>query len=43
MKHFLAGDKKTAVDYFNKCLAAEVTGLNEYIFTQTELKMLETN
>jgi lipoprotein NlpI len=43
MKRLFAGDKKTASDYFDKCLGTQVTGFNEYIFAQTELKALGAN
>jgi lipoprotein NlpI len=42
MKRLLAGDKKTAADYFSRCLATQQTALCEYVFAQTELKMLAT-
>jgi lipoprotein NlpI len=41
MKRLFAGDKKTAADYFNQCLATQVTGFNEYVFAQNELRALE--
>jgi hypothetical protein len=40
MKRLFPGDKETA-DYFDKCLATQVTGFNEYVFAQNELRALE--
>lgn len=41
MKRLFAGDKKTAADYFDQCLATQATGFNEYVFAQNELRALE--
>ena len=38
MKSLLAGDKKTAGDYFNKCVGTREKNLYEYILAQAELK-----
>jgi tetratricopeptide (TPR) repeat protein len=43
MKRLLAGDKKTAADYFNKCLGTQEKDFDEYILAQAELKSLGTN
>ena len=40
MKKLLSGDKKTAVDYFHKCLATEMKSYDEYKLAQSELKSL---
>src|SRR5271157_2265479 len=40
MKRLLAGDKKTAADYFNKCLGTQARNFDEYILAQAELKSL---
>ena len=42
MKRLLAGDKKTAADYFNKCLGTQERNFDEYILAQAELKSLGT-
>jgi tetratricopeptide (TPR) repeat protein len=34
MKRLLAGDKKTAADYFNKCLGTQERNFDEYILAQ---------
>jgi lipoprotein NlpI len=41
MKRLFGGDKKTAADYFRKCLATEHKGSLEYDGAQAELKALE--
>jgi tetratricopeptide (TPR) repeat protein len=41
MKRLLAGDRKTAIDYFHKCLATGETDYCEYILAQAELQALE--
>lgn len=40
MKRLLAGDKKTAADYLNKCLGTREKNFDEYILAQAELKSL---
>jgi len=40
MKRLLAGDKKTAANYFRKCLATRESNFDEYIFAQAELKRI---
>jgi tetratricopeptide (TPR) repeat protein len=40
MKRLLAGDKRTAADYFNKCLGTQEKNFDEYILAQAELKSL---
>jgi tetratricopeptide (TPR) repeat protein len=40
MKRLLAGDKKTAADYFTRCLATKRTRFAEYILASAELKSL---
>ena len=40
MKRLLTGDKKTASDYFNRCLATNRTRFVEYILARAELKSL---
>jgi tetratricopeptide (TPR) repeat protein len=42
MKRLLARDKKTAANYFNKCLGTREKNFDEYILAQAELKSLET-
>jgi lipoprotein NlpI len=42
MKHLLAGDKKTAAVYFNKCLETLEKNFDEYILAKAELKSLGT-
>jgi lipoprotein NlpI len=42
MKRLLAGDKKTAAEYFNKCLGTQEKNFDEYILAQAELKSLGT-
>jgi tetratricopeptide (TPR) repeat protein len=42
MKRLLAGDKKTAADYFNKCLGTQEKNFDQYILAQVELKSLRT-
>jgi hypothetical protein len=42
MKRLLAGDRKTAGDYFNKCLGTQEGNFDEYILAQAELKSLGT-
>jgi hypothetical protein len=40
MKRLLGGDKKTAGDYFRKCLATEAFDARQYGAAQAELKTL---
>jgi lipoprotein NlpI len=40
MKRLLAGDKKTASDYFTRCLATNRTRFVEYVLARAELKSL---
>lgn len=40
VKRLLAGDKKMAADYFEKCLATDAYGLHEYVRATFELKAL---
>jgi tetratricopeptide (TPR) repeat protein len=40
MKKLLAGDKKTAADYFHKCMATEQKTFTEFQLAQSELKAL---
>ena len=40
MKKLLSGDKKTATDYFQKCLATDMKGFIEYQLSWSELKAL---
>lgn len=40
MKKLLSGDKKTAADYFHKCLATEQKDFTEFQLAQSELKAL---
>jgi len=40
MKKLLSGDKKTAADYFRKCLATEDKYHVEFQMAQSELKAL---
>jgi tetratricopeptide (TPR) repeat protein len=42
MKRLLAGDKKTAALYFDKCLGTQEKNFDEYILAQAELKSLGT-
>jgi len=42
MKRLLAGDKKTAALYFNKCLGTQEKNFDEYNLAQAELKSLGT-
>jgi tetratricopeptide (TPR) repeat protein len=42
MKRLLAGDKKTAAVYFDKCLGTQERNFDEYILAQAELKSLGT-
>jgi len=42
MKRLLAGDKKTASIYFDKCLGTQEKNFDEYILAQAELKSLGT-
>ena len=40
MKKLFSGDKKTAADYFHKCLATEQKDFTEFQLAQSELKAL---
>jgi tetratricopeptide (TPR) repeat protein len=42
MKRLLAGDRKTAADCFDKCLATQETTFDAYLLARAELKSLET-
>jgi tetratricopeptide (TPR) repeat protein len=42
MKRLLAGDKKAAVDCFDKCLGTQENSFDEYMLARAELKSLET-
>ena len=41
MKRLLMGDKITAVDYFQKCVATGQTGQNQYLLAAAELQALQ--
>ena len=43
MKHLVAGDKKKAREYFTKCVATKMVGLDEYYLAMAELKTLGSN
>ncbi len=42
MKRLLMGDKITAIDYFQKCVATRQTGQNQYLLAQAELQALQS-
>ena len=42
MKHLLAGDKKTAADYFSRCSATQDPSSDAYTFAESELKAVQS-